>query len=210
MGNAVSSWHFHGAAAHSVLLQWRKWQQETISQVVFLCVLSGTFAGAGAAEMAGICVNGTAQERARYLGSLRADGYQKEILFHGRSYAGGNASETAAKCTAKVGKTGAKRTDNCNRDCNRDFAFVSSSSSILYKRESGETDKILPYTQRRPRFHNRYDRSADSSYLGSVCSDSERRKETVCPPTGTLHCAGGTVDRDGIHYFAGNHEVFLK
>ncbi|MDY2509476.1 MAG: hypothetical protein SOW15_01590, partial [Ruminococcus callidus] len=124
--------------------------------------------------------------------------------------AGGNTSETAAKCTAKAGKTGAKRTDNCNWDGNCDFAFVSSSSSILYKRESGETDKVLPYTQRRPRFHNWYDRSADSGYLGSVCFDSERQKETTCTLAGTLHCAGRMFHHDWIHYPTRNHEIFLK
>lgn len=59
VGGFVPIWHFHDAVAHSVLLQWRKRQQKAGTQVVFLWVLSGTFARARAAEMAGIGINGT-------------------------------------------------------------------------------------------------------------------------------------------------------
>ena len=55
----LSSWNFSGVSTHSVWIQRKERQQETVSQVVFLCVLSAAPVNFRCIAVGGVCINGT-------------------------------------------------------------------------------------------------------------------------------------------------------
>ena len=55
----LSSRNFSGISTHSVWIQRKERQQETVSQVVFLCVLSAAPVDFRCIAVGGVCINGT-------------------------------------------------------------------------------------------------------------------------------------------------------
>ena len=55
----LSSRNFSGVSTHSVWIQRKERQQETVSQVVFLCVLSAAPVNFRCIAVGGVCINGT-------------------------------------------------------------------------------------------------------------------------------------------------------